>query len=407
MRIPFVLLDAHGEPVGPGVLTPDRRGRGHVDEARRALGGDELHALTGHWAGERFGLPKLLWFPRERPDLWRRVRHVLQLHDWVLYRLSGEIASEPSSASMGQLVDVRARTWATPLLTALGLDPARFPPLLDGGTPVGTLRADVAEAIGVRAGTPVHVGGGDTHLCALAADAAVEGTVVAVGGSTTPVQLTTSAFPRNGARQAVVSAHVLPGLLAVEANTGPSGTTYRWLRDLVGEAGSLGYASLDRLAAAAPRGARGVLATASAPRFGEEAWSRLAPATLFGVSDEQSLGDVARGNHESVCYAVAGNVEQVDAVRGAPVERLVLTGGASLSALWPQLMADVLGRPVDAVQLSQPAAVAGARLVLGEGAGAPAPRVAYEPDPEAHEEYRAHRVRYAAVFEGLREAFGE
>ena len=110
MRIPFVLLDADREVLAPGVLNVDRRGEDYLDRVRAALGPERLYELTGHWANSKFGLPKLLWFVDRRPELWRKVRHVLQFHDWLIFGLSGELVSEPSSAAMSHLVDVRRRS---------------------------------------------------------------------------------------------------------------------------------------------------------------------------------------------------------------------------------------------------------------------------------------------------------
>jgi xylulokinase len=182
MRIPFVLVDERGEALAPCVLNLDRRGQAHLPEVREALGPDALYRLTGHWANGKFGLPKLLWYRRERPAVWRRVRRVLQFHDWLVHGLSGAVVSEPSSAGMSQLVDVRRRDWATELLDALDLDRDLFPALLDGGAPAGGLRPDVARATGLTAGTPVHAGAGDTHLAVLGAGATEPGTAAIVGG---------------------------------------------------------------------------------------------------------------------------------------------------------------------------------------------------------------------------------
>src|SRR4051794_31143036 len=56
MRIPFVLVDEHCDPLAPGVLVPDVRGGAYVAEAREAIGADALYSLTGHWSAPHFGL---------------------------------------------------------------------------------------------------------------------------------------------------------------------------------------------------------------------------------------------------------------------------------------------------------------------------------------------------------------
>ena len=65
--------------------------------------------------------PKLLWARAANPSAWRTTRWVLQLHDWFIYRLSGVVASEPSSAAMSQMLDISQGRWADTLLGALGI----------------------------------------------------------------------------------------------------------------------------------------------------------------------------------------------------------------------------------------------------------------------------------------------
>src|SRR5260370_5518213 len=176
---------ADGEPVMRGLVNKDRRGQSHVGRAAAPLGADGLYRLTGHWPAPEFGLPKLLWAKARYPAAWRATRTVLQLHDWFIYKLSGAIASEPSSAAMSQMLDVRAGTWAASLLASLDIPNGRLPELLSAGTRAGGLLRSVADLTGLAAGTPVHIGGGDTHMSALSATAG-DGIPVVVAGTTAP-----------------------------------------------------------------------------------------------------------------------------------------------------------------------------------------------------------------------------
>ena len=415
MRAPFVLVDGAGEHVAPGVLVPDRRGAAYLEVIERTIGRELLYERTGHWLSSRFGLAKLLWFARAAPRVLARAHHVLQFHDWLVLRFSGAVVSEPSSASMSQLLDIRRRAWASEMLAALGLSDALLPPLLDAGTEAGGLLPQVAEEVGLLAGTPVHVGGGDTHVSALGASAASDGTIAVVAGSTTAIQLTAEEVPSRADEAPLVSAHLRPGSFAWETNAGETGVIYRWLAELACGARADrrahdGVAELERLALAAPLGARELLVTAARPRWGEAAWSRLAPVTLFGVRPEHSLGDLARAAIECAAYATATAVGVLVALR-APAPVLVrATGGASRSALWAQVLADVLGREVEVADVAEPSAIGGAQLVCpgaGHDWGALAPMRSFEPEPERHARYAAHAARYRDVFARLDATFGE
>src|SRR5207247_357306 len=117
----------------------------------------------------------------------------------------------------------------------------------------------------------------------------------------------------------------------------------------------------------------------------------------------------ARSVLESTCYAVRANVEQLEVAAGASFPSLRLTGGSSGSDLFPQLLADVLGKKVCVPQVAEPSAVAGGRIVLaGDRAawGKPQPIVRFEPDEERTAAHAPYAERYSAVYDRLREAPG-
>jgi xylulokinase len=405
MRIPFVLVDEALEPVAPGVLVPDRRGALHAGALRDEIGSDALYRATGHWAAFHFGLPKLVWYVRERPALWERTRWVLQMHDWLLARLCGRVASEPSSASMSQLLDVSQRTWSRPVLAAAGVDAARLPSLLDAGTVAGGLREELAAEVGLAPGTPVHVGGGDTHVAGLGAGAVVEGSTVVVAGTTTPMHLTTGEPALDLAVRPLVSAHLRPGAFAAETNVSTSGSMLRWLRDLTGQ----GYEALEAQADAAPLGARDLQLAVANPEWGEQAWSQVPPGSLVGLTPNHSVGDVARAAYESATHAIAIDLERLDTLAPQAGLPVLLTGGGAQSPFAAQLLADVSGREVVVPAVGNASAIGGAALIAGHGPEAdvaPASR-RFVPDDARHEAYRPYRDRYADTFARLRTAFAD
>ena len=352
MRIPFVLVDDRCEPLAPGVLVPDVRGRVRLEEAREAVGADALYATTGHWSAPHFGLPKLLWYVRERCELWKRTRWVLQFCDWLLERLCGVVASERWSASMSQLLDVSSRAWATAVLDATGIDADRLPPLRAAGSLAGGLRPDVARRVGLLPGTPVHVGGGDTHLASHGAGALERDSVTVVAGTTTPIMLATPT--------PLLDPHVRPlverargaGRWAAETNVGTSGAMLRWLRDLSGE--RLTTRST-RSRAPSPLGARGAFVCAANPEWGaRRLGERPADLARRRRSRRTASASWPAPVLESSAHAVACNLARLESLAGEPLGRVVLTGGGGRSPFSAQLLADVLGRRVVVPELETP-----------------------------------------------------
>ncbi len=313
---------------------------------------------------------------------------------------------------MSQLVDARGRSWAEELFDAVGIDRDLFPRMTDAGTLVGGLLPAVATETGLLAGTPVHVGGGDSHISALGAGGVLAGDISVVGGSTTPVMLAAHEAPIDPVNAPLVSPHLRPGLWAAETNAGVTGVLYTWLRNMAaplacGEgAGTGAFAPIDELAGSSPIGARDLLVACANPFWGEEVWDHVPPISIVGLTPGHSLGDVARAILECICHAVRGNLEALEASLGHPGGRVVFTGGTSRSPFAAQMLADVLGRPVSVADRCEASAVAGAALVTGDPVPSESHHTMYAPDLVAHDTYSTHGKRYRDLFYRLQEALG-
>lgn len=404
LRQGFVLLGKRGE-LGKGVLNGDRRGARMLGALRQRYGSAAIYALTGHWLAPELTLPKLMTVASAELSRWQRTERILFVHDWLLWRLSGALINELSHASSGQLTDVRARTWASDLLTDTGIGTAKLCRLVEAGAVVGRLRTGLVT--GLPEGLPVVAGGGDTHLAALGVGGLEPGVATVVAGSSTPVQLAVEAVPADPLRHPWVSAHVAPGLWAAETNAGYAGTALDWFARL------FGLTSANALAVQAWRGesgARGVTAVVAAPEWSEEAWASRAPNTLLGFTPAHEVVDVARALVEAHAYGIRANLDDLERASGARLRSVRLVGGAARSSAFAQLVADVCGRTVEVPVARDAAALGGAALVdraLG-GSGKPADCVCDAFNPRAdsrledgYERFRAaHRVLLANLPEG-------
>ena len=344
LRQGFVLLDAAGDVLGPGVLNSDRRGAAHA----QVLAG--THELTGHWPAPELTLPKLLTVRAEEPDRWAATARVLFLHDWLLWRMTGVQVTEVSYACAGGMADVAARGWAHDLLGACGVGSDRLAPVVEAGTVVGELR----EGWGLPATLPVVAGCGDTQLAAMGVGGLGDGVVTVVAGSSTPVQAATTAPVRDPLGRPWVSTHAAPDRWAVEGNAGYPGTMSGWWAGLTGAQESASAA--------------GVLAVTATPFWAQETWAVKPPASLLGLRPDTTAGNVGRALLEAHAFAVRGNVEDLQRVLGGTASAVVVTGGAAGGPL-PALLAQVLGREVHVASGASPAARAGAVLV-GRAVGA-------------------------------------
>jgi sugar (pentulose or hexulose) kinase len=406
VRMPFVLVDGSGSPTAPSILNRDRRALRQVGEIAGVISAERLYDVTGHWAAPEFGLPKLLWLRSSSPQAWRSTRTVLQLHDWFVFRLSGAIASEPSSAAMSQMLDVANGVWFEELLAAFEIPIGRFPELRPSGSRVGTLLADVASSTGLPSGLPVHVGGGDTHLSVLSASVGEEAAPVVVAGSTAPIQAATSSPPTSRERYPLLmSEHVLAGQWALESNAGPMG-------EYIGQLGSLGDLSGEPLKTALIRCGLTIEDHLDAPLtvltgnpfFGPEGWSSTLAPTVIGLRDSHCGREVLAAAIDGSCYATWSILECLEGRLALRSSFVIATGGMSRSAIWCRQLAEVSGHEIRVRPLDQVAGLAGALLVAGSDAFAGAHVVdskVYTPPTVVSPEHVQGCARYRELYQRL------
>jgi xylulokinase len=123
-----VCLDDAGRPLRPAVLWADQRSREQVARVYRELGRERLGQWTANPLATGFMLATWLWLREHEPQVHQATAHLLLPKDYVRYRLTGELGSEPSDGSSTLLFDTAHRRWSTALLHALEIDPGLLPP---------------------------------------------------------------------------------------------------------------------------------------------------------------------------------------------------------------------------------------------------------------------------------------
>jgi autoinducer 2 (AI-2) kinase len=375
----------------------------------------QAYLRTGQTLGMAAG-PRLLWLREHRPEIFRRAACVEMVSDWVVTRLTGEFAAEPSNACTTGLLDLATRDWAPDLLDALELSGDLLPPVHDPGAVVGRVSARGAEDTGLAVGTPVVTAGGDAQVASLGLGVVDPGAAAVVGGSFWQ-QLVDLESPATDPDMRVrVTCHVVPSAWQADALVFRGGLAVDWfVRAFGGPLDRRGHReALDRLereAARVERGSRGALALfANTMDYGR--WRQAAPAFVGIPADEAEAapGVLFRALLEGIAIAARGNLELIAEATGSRLpEEVVFGGGAARSGLWARILADVLGRPVRLPALTE-ATSAGAAILAGLGAGihsdvreaarsVVAWRATVEPDPAGVERYRDVAARWRAAYD--------
>jgi sugar (pentulose or hexulose) kinase len=291
----------------------------------------------------------------ERPHDWERIQRVGALHDYIVYRMTGEWVTDPTTGP-GQ------NDWPQEILEMAGLPRRAFPCLLEPQAIAGGLLAEAADELGVPAGTPVVVGLHDGAAANLGLRAVQAGDACFTLGTNfvlravTGLRLTSRCF----------CYLVAPGSWAWVNNVPTAAPQLdlvaHSLREELAGVGER-HLELGRLADEVDPGAQGlVLQRVVLPGQAEELRRSISMAQQAGRTE----GVIYRAMLEAIAF---GLLALVDRARqdGATPQRFIATGGAAHNRSFVKVLAAVLDRPVE-VGFPE-AGIIGAGIAAAMGAG--------------------------------------
>jgi xylulokinase len=410
-----VFLDRAGEVIRPALLWCDGRTTAECAEITERVGGEQrLRDLASNPALEGFTLPKVLWLRHHEPAAFARLATVLLPKDYIRFRLTGELATEPSDASATLMYDTARLRWSEEIMRAVDLPMSLLPAVGGSSEVLGAITPSAAGATGLTIGTPV-VGGGADNACGAAGVGVVAPGEVVTSWGTSGTVLAPTDTPRVDPRlRAHTFCHVVPGMWYLMGVVLTAGGAFSWYREqLAREIAGSGDASarLDEEAASIARGADGV--TFLPYLQGERTPHRDAAArgAFLGLSLAHTRAHLSRAVLEGICFALRDSLTILQELGLSP-SHLLLTGGGARSALLRRLQSEVFGLPVATVNREEGPAYGAALLAavgsgaypdLAEAARATLVRAPLErPDPHAHEEYAAPYARFRQSFSAAR-----
>ena len=357
MREGIVLYNNEGAPIW-ACANVDARAAREVSELKELHNNTfetEVYRATGQTLALS-AIPRLLWLAHHRSDIYRQASTITMISDWLAYMLSGELAVDPSNAGTTGLLDLTTRDWKPALLDMAGLRADILSPVKETGTLLGVVSSQAAELCGLKAGTPVVVGGGDVQLGCLGLGV-VRPAQTAVLGGTFWQQVVNLAAPVTDPEMNVrVNPHVIPGMVQAESISFFTGLTMRWFRDafcaeekLIAERlGIDTYTLLEEMASRVPPGSWGVMPIFS-DRMRFKTWYHAAPSfiNLSIDPDKCNKATLFRALEENAAIVSACNLQQIADFSNIHPSSLVFAGGGSKGKLWSQILADVSGLPVN------------------------------------------------------------
>ena len=367
MREAIVVYDSEKRELW-GVANVDGRSGEEASYLKKTF--PSLESESYAISGQTFALsaaPRLLWLKSNCPSLYEKARYFTMISDWILFKLSGELASEPSNAGTAGSFSLQNRNWDKREFEQCGLKDM-FVPIRESGEILGQISAEASNETGLSTKTLVVMGGGDVQIGTAGLGASALGDAVVLGGSFWQQVVNIPSDARlSDAMLLRVNPHVVQGMSQAEGITFFTGLVMRWFRNTLGCGKS--YTELEAMAKTVPLGSYGITPIFS-DRMNYGEWIHASPS-FIGLGLDESKYNVAsmfRALEENACIVSAINLENIKAFSGVSPTSITFASGAANGSLWSQILADVTGLEVR-VPVVKEATALGVAMACGIGAG--------------------------------------
>ena len=373
----FTVIDKDGKTLCNALVSSDIRAVEYAQNWSKEFGEEKLYKITGHTAHPMFSLFKLLWLKDNRPEIWGRAEKFLCFEDLLEFRLGLEPAMGWPLAGRTMLFDVVTHQWNSEILDAVGIKPTQLAKPLQSGSIAGNIKPDITRKLGLAKNAFVVTGGHDQPCSALGAGVTESGIAVYATGT---VDCITPAF-----KEAVFTEHlrqnnlctydhVVPGMYATVAFSLTGGNILKWFRDEFGaaevdEAKRSGRDAYELLLETAGNEPSNLLVLPYfAPSSGTPHFDTQTPGAIIGLRLTTTRGEIIRGLLEGVAMEMRLNLDILEH-SGGVVDELRAIGGGAKSRSWTQLKADVMGKPIAVMDVTEAGCLGVAMLAAAKDMG--------------------------------------
>lgn len=343
----FVAVDEYDNVLLPSMLYTDPRGHKECEQLCERIGEDRLTQIAGVKPHSMYSLPKIMWIKNNLPDVFKKIRRIMLMEDYIVYKLSGVAQIDYSLAARTMAFDIRKKQWSQEIFDAAGIDISLMSSPVPTGSVAGNIRQELAKKLDISEDTVIVNGAHDQVATAVGAGVLQAGEAVDGTGTVECIVPVFDSIPEN--KQLYdegysVVPYVFDGAYVCYALSFTGGATLKWFRDNFAAKymGENVYAQLD---VSVPDAPTGILIL---PHFAGAAnpyMDTASEAGIIGLTLESSAADIYKALMEGVSYEMMVNVEHLQRF-GIDLKRIYATGGGASSDVWLQIKSDVWNRTV-------------------------------------------------------------
>jgi xylulokinase len=405
----LVALDENDEVIRPAILWNDGRTGEETDYLNQVIGKEKLSEYTANIAFAGFTAPKILWMKKHEPDNFAKIKKIMLPKDYLAYKLSGSFSTDVSDASGMLLMDVKNRCWSKEMLDICGITEEMLPKLYESFEVVGTLKREIAEALGLSSDVKVIAGAGDNAAAAVGTGTVGEGMCNISLGTSGTIFISSKKFgvDEHNALHSFAHAdghyHLMGCMLSAASCNKWWNEEILKTKDFAAEQSritKLGENQVFYLP---------YLMGERSPHNNPDA-----RAMFIGMSMDTTREDMTQAVLEGVAFGLRDSLEVARSL-GIQMERTKICGGGAKSPLWKKIIANVMNMKVDVIESEEGPALGGAMLAaVGCGEYEDVETIAkklvkvidtVEPEEELVAKYEERYQKFRKIYPTVKELF--
>jgi len=402
-----VLIDKTGEVLFDNPMWMDTRAANICGEIKKSEFGDGIFGLCGNPLAPTYTTPKLIWFGRNYPDVFKKAYKALQSNSYIVYKLTGKLSQDPSQCYGLHFYDMKKKTWDKNMAESFGINIDIMPDICDCHHIAGQITYEAAAQTGLLQGTPVAAGGVDSACGTLGAGVIKSGETQEQGGQSGGMSICLDEFTPH--EKLIMCRHVVPDKYLLQGGTVGGGASFKWLRENFFP--DLSFSEMDALALQIIPGSDGTIFLPYMAGERSPIWNPGAKGVFYGFDFSKSKAHFVRSVMEGVAYSLLHNLETAKET-GSVIGTLYSNGGSANSDLWMQIKSDVTNKPV-ATPLGDMSTTLGAAMLGGVAVGIYEDfedavkntvriKKTFFPNAENHQTYMKRYETYLEIYENLK-----
>ncbi len=351
----LVMLDKNNNPIHNSILWNDVRTKNECKEIRKIFG-KKIYDITGNPALEGFTAPKIIWMKKNLPEKYKLIKKIMLPKDYIRFRLTGKIMTDPSDATGTLLYDIKQNNWSEFICNKLGIDKKILPKVNASHKFSGKLTSKIVGDLNLDKNIFIVTGGADNACSLLSINNINNSAVISLGTSGT-IMIPTERLIIDKVTGIHLMKHTLPEFNYRMGVILSAGSSLNWWQKI------LPNKTIDQIIKIAKRADKHEDQVIFLPYLSGERTPHQNPdarGVFFGINASSSSSELTHAVLQGIGFAIKNSLDILS--KDHKISSAIIVGGGGKSNKWSQIICDILNLELIRYEINDGAALGASYL---------------------------------------------